>query len=461
MDASSPHSGHQSVVLKKYPYRQLEYDEFRLVEIQPADDDSMAVKCLIQHLPRLSSGSVDYIALSYTWGDLALLKQVAIDTSYYLEVSANCYAALRRFRSKEKTVLVWIDAMCINQEDVEERTKQVRKMGQIYTSASQVLVYLGDEADDSGRIFEHIQGVCSRRPVNGYPTARLRNLDLGRHCDEGLIKIAWAIMRRPWFSRVWVLQEVFLGVKGKADVVVVCGPHSASLKDLANCCEVLCSEVGEKMEYVSEIPYVLTIAAGGTPRGLHDILRRTRHANATDPRDKFLGLLAMVDDERVSNIAGYHMNTTTVYTQVGLFLLQSVQLELLQSIRHPHSRYPNLASWMPDWSCTEDSGQSQEIQHAGHDCDYRPTLQVRDCCRSSSHSSSSDHEYHPVLKVKGFKVSRIESLGEAFNFLGDREECLVALKSLSESVNRPLTPHLPGGFTPDSRHISKAEGETG
>lgn len=111
--------------------------EIRLVTILPgeAEDD---VKCVLEVVP--SVRAVKYSALSYRWGDPDVTESIYLQGEPF-EVTTNLVAALRHFRHSGTKELMWIDAICINQEDDEERSAQVSFMGEIYRRASVVNVW--------------------------------------------------------------------------------------------------------------------------------------------------------------------------------------------------------------------------------------------------------------------------------------------------------------------------------
>jgi hypothetical protein len=137
-----------------YTYKPLSPDgqEFRLVHILPGDWDA-PVTCEL-HVVGAEEGNEDgkagkedeYQTLSYVWGDPDVTRPILVDGCRF-EVTVNLWAALRRLRNRvgEGGVRrMWIDALCINQTDNEERTRQVMMMGRTYASCTEVIIWLGD-----------------------------------------------------------------------------------------------------------------------------------------------------------------------------------------------------------------------------------------------------------------------------------------------------------------------------
>lgn len=171
----------------------------RLLQLLPCSDSS-DIRCTIFNYQI----SIDrpfgiYEALSYCWGDRSDPQRIFIkdelDTKYqYLDVTTNLFAALHRLRDPSLPRTLWVDAICINQGDLDERGQQVQFMTTIYSAASQVVVWLGDvEADQDAidnnqRTFQMIRNM-SREPLQA--------------SDED-IKLFLNLLTRDWFTRIWV-----------------------------------------------------------------------------------------------------------------------------------------------------------------------------------------------------------------------------------------------------------------
>lgn len=139
---------------------------------------------------------------------------------YKKRVSETLGLALKYLRKREKRVL-WIDAICIDQDDHEERSSQVAMMSLVYTGATQVCVWIGEDDDESTMALQFI-----REEIN-----ELKNFD--RLCTDKQHAPKWqallVLMQRAWFSRRWVVQEIALA----QDATVYCGPDKISWRELA------------------------------------------------------------------------------------------------------------------------------------------------------------------------------------------------------------------------------------
>ncbi|KAH8157592.1 hypothetical protein CIB48_g10653 [Xylaria polymorpha] len=137
----------------RYLYPQLDprARTIRLIELSPGDFSVLPIHC--QLVERELAPSLSYKALSYSWKGDDVSPDVAIFcNSKPIYVSANLHAALRRLRTPNEVVRLWVDAICINQQDDAERAYQVRMMRDIYQNSSEVLIWLGETGpyDDMG-----------------------------------------------------------------------------------------------------------------------------------------------------------------------------------------------------------------------------------------------------------------------------------------------------------------------
>ncbi|KAF2856836.1 HET-domain-containing protein, partial [Plenodomus tracheiphilus IPT5] len=139
-----------------------------------------------------------YEAISYTWADESGCRKLSgklYCPDRYLPITVNCDRALRRVRHPGFRRHVWIDSVCIQQSNDQERSHQVSSMNNIYARASQVLIYAGESLPSSDRILDRL-GNTRRSCVED--DSSLYQQDLQR------------LVERPWFHRVWIIQEVVL-----------------------------------------------------------------------------------------------------------------------------------------------------------------------------------------------------------------------------------------------------------
>ena len=156
----------------------------RLIKLQPGDWDD-DIRCDV------FQASLDtqpqYTALSYAWGNQNISKPLLIYCNgISFAVSENLYVALRRLRCPDDPLVLWIDAICINQIDELERTHQVSMMRSIYMKSIETLIWLGDQKahDDMG----NLKRIDLFEPMVWYGNARdskrLSRYDTGSHIDK-------------------------------------------------------------------------------------------------------------------------------------------------------------------------------------------------------------------------------------------------------------------------------------
>ncbi|KAK0624310.1 heterokaryon incompatibility protein-domain-containing protein, partial [Immersiella caudata] len=130
----------------EYPALQNPALEIRLLTLLPNPDDSAPIEVELR-ASQLEHVEDEYIALSYAWGDPNNTAPITINGHGH-HVTVNLQSALRHLRLPSEMVTLWVDAVCINQDDDAEKSSQVQQMGRIYRSAELVIAWLGEAADD-------------------------------------------------------------------------------------------------------------------------------------------------------------------------------------------------------------------------------------------------------------------------------------------------------------------------
>ena len=274
--------------LETYQYTPLQSGAptFRLLKLLKYQGPEVECELLPQSL--LNDEHVPYEALSYVWGSNELVECIILNRKR-LWVTDNLHSALQYLRLHDRDRYLWIDAICINQTDKEEQGWQVRQMGKIFGSAEAVLFWLGKAT---------VEILSLMDTLNQYHGASLDSLlrrlthdDNGRNdCRTGLRQL----LSRPWFTRVWILQEVANARKA----TVCCGTQSVPAETFARAP----SMIGEEPE--PHCQAILDIMPGPSRSGswwdqkrdLSTLLRRFQASKATDERDKIYALLGMSSD---------------------------------------------------------------------------------------------------------------------------------------------------------------------
>lgn len=183
---------------------------FRLLRCS-SDDVSSTDFAMVAHDLRKMANK--YIAVSYACGDAVNVEQMTFNGEPYL-ITSNAKVALRQLRSLQLTEYIWLDAICIDQGNDDERGHQVRKMGRIYSSARGVAAStgLGTSLQDLQKCISLV-GSAQRRQAKR--------------------KAASLLERLPYFKRMWIIQELILAKK----IFVMNGDFCEDIHDLLKLCE--------------------------------------------------------------------------------------------------------------------------------------------------------------------------------------------------------------------------------
>ena len=187
----------------------------RLLIVQPGKGDE-PIQCSLQEMD--IDDPPKYTALSYTWGAMDGSRKIDVD-GHDFPVTDNLWHALWHIRPQDWPLTIWIDALCINQQDLDERNRIVRRMKDIYERSEHILAWLGPESKDGAvalltvaNIYEHFSKLEDKF---GTKEAALKHmLDhrswAGEEHAQAAEKQWWALntlFNRTWFHRIWIVQE--------------------------------------------------------------------------------------------------------------------------------------------------------------------------------------------------------------------------------------------------------------
>ena len=178
------------------PYRDLSPDNIRLLRLLPSENKNAPIECELFNysLEHSDERTHPYEALSYVWGHSYKHRSISIG-KYYLPVTDNLHDALSRLRYRSFGRIIWVDAICINQENIIEKQQQIQLMAKIYGVASRVVVWLGAAEADSDLAIKEI------RAAGGNKLKNFSN-------NEAIRQAVLALLQRPWFSRIWVWRYI-------------------------------------------------------------------------------------------------------------------------------------------------------------------------------------------------------------------------------------------------------------
>lgn len=334
--------------IHRYTFLDPKTDEIRLITLLPSDETSSKIECLLSHVSLNSKP--DYEALSYAWGDQKEdIGAISLGGKPF-PVTPNLESALRYLRLAEKPRTLWVDALSINQIDDEEKTHQVQHMRTIYELASRVVIWLGKASDDSDLAMDLIADIHRVGPQD-YKA----NLE-----DAKSWEALGMLYRRPWWSRVWVLQETAVGPQ---DPIVGVGDKSLSWGALESARQFVDERI--KTYNINEAISKMVISVVKTTAvsvhnirrdfspslplsSLESLLKKTMTFQSTDARDKVFALLGLAQEEdRSAIVPDYSKSVKAVYADLAIYLISKNINIIYLNIDSP---YHSLPSWIPDWS---------------------------------------------------------------------------------------------------------------
>jgi hypothetical protein len=321
-------------------------------------------------------------------------------------ITYNLWTALRRLRLNDRSRLLWVDAVCINQSDDDEKSSQVRMMGDIYRGAARVLRWLG-RADNQniGALEDFIEailaskrlkhsandlrpyGQLSRENINAYKIPPTTSVSHPREYTG-----FWYVASNPYFRTLWIIQEVALAKKA----LLFCDYWYITWESFVEAFDFLYKELNLfgswETRGANNFIYPLSstatrISSKATPPLLHLIYIHD-HSRASDPRDKVFGLKGLAADAADVEI-NYTKTTEQVYRDTALSLMMaSENLDFLSV--SPCYYNSVLPTWAADWRVP------------------RTALLMYSDDKDFGFCASNDSRYTPVISEDG---TRLQLLG--------------------------------------------------
>lgn len=289
----------------------------RLLKLLPSKKKDAIVACtLTEH--NFKKKPVDFEALSWSWGSDPWDSKIVIrrdDEDFYFDVPQSLLNCLMALRHKKDSKMIWVDAICINQEVLFEKNHQIPMMPEIYGRAQCVDIWIGDSDHESKVAIDFMQNEI----------LRLQHFD--ELFDDPQSATKWLalgnLLTRPWFSRRWVIQEIVLAQKA----VIYCGKDTIEWNDFADAVQLFVkvesatrkvSEVMKKDPKFYRVPnwfdYVSALGASRLVEATTATFRITKHKTlqpvpsleylvstlttfeCSEPRDTIYALVAIARD---------------------------------------------------------------------------------------------------------------------------------------------------------------------
>ncbi|KAL5387688.1 hypothetical protein DPSP01_003483 [Paraphaeosphaeria sporulosa] len=288
-----------------------ELKEIRLIQIAPGRyDDDLRIRLRVH---KLEKGGLVFNALSYVWGYEKCRREAILD-GHCVTIGRNLDSALRCLRDDLIGRLLWVDALCINQEDIEERNQQVQLMRSIYSSATRVMIWLSARLPTDDFVIHHI----TRNTI----PATTREAIL-------LLRALKRICLRPWFERTWVVQEMALA---KESPTLHLGQRSVQWDQFGYYIGVLYNmlennELGASWPRKSLDAFVFPShrMMSYWNYDLMELLAATFALQATDPRDKVYGILGFGATSLIRHtiVPDYFKSVEQVFLEISRIAVQT------------------------------------------------------------------------------------------------------------------------------------------
>ncbi|ATY63515.1 HET domain [Cordyceps militaris] len=366
-----------------YRHVSLPPGRIRVLELQPAASIDDALVC------RLRAQTITdepYEALSYVWGKTAVLHSTisCVDENQadngggLLRIGANLTRALLAYRRVDQPRRLWVDAICIQQDDLDERLSQVRIMGDIFRNATQVLCWLGafqNPAEDESLALTAIQFLQEFNKDTGSHLGQIQSaiqkrnrgakdeLEVAGDDDQRVFEV-WRAVKMffdcEYFHRAWIIQEIGLARRawiswGRSDLCIDWAEVARFVLFLDDNGASVINELGLQSWVCNHINLVWSNKPDGTPIfDFSEVLHWARIHLSTDPRDYVYSLLGhpnAVVGGRLLIEPVYTLSTAEVYTNLVVNTIQRTRsLHILAFVDHGEAPNPmGLPTWVPDW----------------------------------------------------------------------------------------------------------------
>lgn len=329
----------------------------RIMELLPGLSDGSPIYCRLRDMDLTSVNQPKYDALSYVWEYKGVLETIFVNKIPH-EIPKNLAAILRKLCAQEGTTpTLWVDALCINMNDFEERSRQISYMAEIYSSAQQVVIIINSEDERDKASVNIISRLALSVKENASRSShRIEQPVQDSHLAEydDIIHI----FQHKWWLRIWVIQELVLA----ANAILLFGSTSLDFDTLRM---FLSSETYQtamertatswSAEDLSGWRAATSMAATrtryreGIEIEISELLWSFRHQRSADPRDKIFALLGIAKDLVPPIVPDY--STPASETSVALIssLLHTHQnldfLSICSGFTRPHG-----CPWIPDFS---------------------------------------------------------------------------------------------------------------
>ncbi|KAK8851075.1 heterokaryon incompatibility protein-domain-containing protein [Apiospora arundinis] len=327
--------------------------EIRLITLEPSEKYTSPIKasteCIsLNELPF-------YTALSYCWGRSGNSEAITIDHNR-LTVTGSLLQALQCLRAKN-CLRFWVDQICINQSDNDEKANQIRMIRLIYHRAAAVVAWIGDD-DPSGYISTLFQRVAQLKTNND-----AESLGASAMMDQHIS----VLLEREYWMRVWIIQELAVG----REVYIQCGQHGVGWVALSM---VLKGSMARRQYYEGDLPprlhsvrFLTHMSQLKQPPSLVEAICRTSESHSSVAKDKVYSLLGLVSDADLLVPTANYNHTYTAEDLCFEFTLATIISQNLRIVPllgrgcDDSSVQSGRPSWVPRWHALDGRDLKRQI----------------------------------------------------------------------------------------------------
>jgi tetratricopeptide (TPR) repeat protein len=425
-------------------------DEIRLLKLfSPTEADGPRGTLIHTSL----SNAPAYDALSYAWQEPTAVSDGELESNGILlvdnkamKIGRNLEAFLQHFhalKQEQPREYIWIDSICINQNDMQERGRQVLRMREIYQKAFLVLVWLGPSHADNELAVDLLWELGERRMTNrqAFAANMKQPIEAGKLPPEAWWTeqdTAWLkdglktegkrremtalldLLERAWWHRTWIIQEVFLA----KTLVILCGDDHIEYAVFSGALYVLKSNWPWLVDFLNEvgidIHHPISINTARQPfflrskrrfRGFPEtlgVLTSTRNSLATDDRDKLYGILSIAcDASKICPSPDYTITAVEVFKRFTASMIEVHENLDVLCLAGGIESDPTYPTWCPYFSPTRE--RSQAINPAAMAYGHIEPVKFR-----ATRASKPDLKFiggGDAMAIKGFRFDVVDGLG--------------------------------------------------
>lgn len=331
-----------------------------------------------------------FTALSYVWGDATTRHPILVN-GCTISIAGNLHSALKHLRSPTSHIVLWADAICIDQTNLAERGHQVEQMPKVYGAAEEVVAWLGEADDNSDAAMDYIATCGSRKNKIAKKSDATR---LTFEIQAALNKL-WS---RAYWTRAWVVQELASARRSRKRCTFRCGNWTVSYNVLRNfMTSFLRNVLFTGSDAVLKPKRMLTLSSSASHMPFLEVLWESALLQSTDPRDRIYGIRGISPQFYRDTIkADYSLEFPRLCSK---FMTHHIKKERSLNILCCFAKFPSPSRY-PSWSCdlrNRTSGISPFAYWA------------------SGERSAAASIINGILHAKGIRISVVENMSGPYH----------------------------------------------